>query len=113
MLLPEWSTASEHLRQQRYQDHCQVNAIIAETVDTVQDSVVEQHVPWFNLLDEGLGPLDEMLVSRLISHWRDEVWEQAVKVVEAPGAKAQEALRQQVETQVLQRAGLFVPASLG
>lgn len=73
MLLPEWSTASEHLRQQRYQDHCQVNAIIAETVDTVQDSVVEQHVPWFNLLDEVLGPLDEMLVSRLISHWRDEV----------------------------------------
>lgn len=110
MLLPEWPTASEQLRQQRYQDHCKVNAIIAETVDNVQDSVVEEQVPWFDLIDEVLGPIDEMLVSRLIANWRDEVWEQAVEVVEAQGAERTEALRQQIEAQALQRAGLFAPA---
>lgn len=112
MLLPEWPTASEQLRLLRYQDHCNVNAIITETVDTVQDSVVEEQAPWFDLIDEVLGPIDEMLVSRLIANWRDEVWKQAVEVVEAQDTEGREALRQQIEAQALQRASLFAPKLL-
>jgi hypothetical protein len=74
--------------------------------------VAEKQAPWFDLIDEVLGPIDEMLVSRLIANWRDEVWKQAVEVVEAQDTEGREALRQQIEAQALQRASLFAPKLL-
>jgi hypothetical protein len=86
-----------------------VSDIIAETVDAVQDSVVEQLEPWLDLLDDVLGPVDEFLVSRLIANWRDKVWEQAVTLVEAPDAESREAVRIQIEKGAMHRANLLAP----
>jgi hypothetical protein len=109
MLLPEWNDLPPHLRRQRRDDHQRVNTIIAETVDAVQDSVVERLIPWLDLVDDVFGPVDEFLVSRIIANWRDEVWEQAVTMVEAPDSETRDALRNQVEVGAMHRAHILAP----
>lgn len=103
MLKPEWAGLSEDERRRRYEDHCLVNAVIAETIDAVQDEVVERHEPWLNLIDVGLGPIDEWLTARLIRNWRESVWEQAVELLAIEETAADCAYCSRVEADVLKR----------
>lgn len=104
LLEPDWARLGDERRSRRYADHCHVNAVIARTVDAVQDTVVERFSPRLDLLDLALGPLDEWLASRLITHWREGVWRAAVHMVETPEAAEREALRREVEAAALRRA---------
>jgi hypothetical protein len=103
MLEPEWAQLSEERRQQRYADHCHVNEVIGRTVDSVQASVVEPLEPALEVVDELLGPIDEWMTSKLLTHWRDMVWKQALSLIESD-SQQRERLRQQVEIETLRRA---------
>lgn len=103
MLEPEWALLSAGSLNQRYADHCRVNDIIARTIDTVQDQIVEQADPAMNIVDLVLGPIDEWATSRLIAHWREEVWKNAVGLIESSDAGVKERRRQQIESQALSR----------
>lgn len=81
MLEPEWALLSPEQRQQRYEDHCHVNTIIAATVDSVQDQVVTPSSRWLGVVDWVLGPLDEHAAAGLIRRWREEVWQQAMQIL--------------------------------
>jgi hypothetical protein len=105
LLEDEWATATPEQREQRHADHETVNRIIGETTDGVQDQVVEQFSPWTQWLDTLLGPVDEWLTSRLLSHWREEVWETAVRYLETASPEERAALRRQVEQHALQLGG--------
>ena len=100
-LVPEWNSLSAEQRAQRHADHETVNRIIGETVDAVQDQVIDRHSPWFEFVDKLLGPVDEWLTSHLISHWREEVWNNAVCYLDAVDEIARGALRRQIEQQAL------------
>jgi hypothetical protein len=104
MLAPEWERLTEEQRRRRFQDHCTVNVIIAETIDRVQDEVVERHDPAMDWIDRAFGRLDERLLSLLISRWRGEVWEQAVGFLQCSCVADREACRRALEEEVLQRA---------
>ena len=104
MLNPEWETLSTAQRTQRYEDHCHVNEVIGQTIDIVQDQVIEPVAPGMDLIDTMLGPLDEWLTSRLIAKWREEVWQNAVAWLKAADAAEREALRRQIESTTLKRA---------
>jgi len=104
MLEPEWASSSEDHRARRYDDHCHVNVIIGRTIDIVQDSVIERESPSMDIVDKLLGPIDEWVTSSLISHWRDEVWEKAVLILETADPGDRERLRQVIETETLERA---------
>ena len=56
---------------------------------------------WVDLL---LGPLDEWIVSHLITDWREEVWKNAVHLIEYVDDAERAALRQRVEQHSLARA---------
>jgi hypothetical protein len=101
LLQPEWAELTVEQRAQRHADHELVNRIIGETVDAVQDQVIERFSPWVEFFDKMLGPLDEWLTSQLLSHWREEVWETAVRYVEAVTPEERAALRQHVEQQAM------------
>jgi hypothetical protein len=101
LLAPEWAALTDERRAQRHADHTLVNRIIGETVDAVQDQVIDRHSQWYDFVDKVLGPVDEWLTSRLISRWREEVWENAVCYLEAPIPEEREALRQRIEEQAL------------
>ena len=104
LLAPEWASLGDERRARRHADHSHVNAVIARTVDAVQDTVVERFAPRLDLLDLALGPLDEWLASRLIARWREGVWQAAVQMAETSEAAAREALRLEVEAAALRRA---------
>lgn len=104
MLSPEWGGLSDEMREKRYQDHCLVNSIIGDTIDKVQDEVVEKYAPSMNVIDTLMGRLDELLLLKLISEWRDSVWDHTQKLL----VKQNEADRARyildLEKKVLKRA---------
>lgn len=108
MLEGEWPTLSSAQRHARYVDHSHVNKVIGRTIDTVQDQVISRLTPAFFLVDKALGPLDEWMTERLISTWRDTVWNQAVRILTCHTADDREALRIEVEQVAMSRAAAIL-----
>jgi hypothetical protein len=106
-LRAEWSELSDEKRAIRYADHCYVNKVLARTVDSVQDEVLEPAMPGMALIDTLLGPLDELLISRLITEWRETVWQYAVRLLEAESADEEVALLREVEEKTLKLGNLI------
>ncbi len=112
MLDAEWSLLLPEQREQRYQDHCHVNTIIARTIDDVQDQVVERQSPILDLLDRSLGRADEWIVSRMIASYRDAVWYKATDMLDCADHVERDALRREIEARALERAQAFLSPSL-
>lgn len=104
VLEPEWAGLTAVQQAERQVDYCQVNEIIRITIDTVQDDVVEAYSPVMDLVDKTLGPLDEWLISRLITNWRDEVWDTAVALMTTRETAVRQQLLHQIEATTLHRA---------
>ncbi len=103
LLAPEWDGLSPAEREQRHADHTLVNRILGETIDSVQDQVIDRHSPWFNVIDKLLGPTDEWFTSRLIARWREDVWDNAVRYLASPDAHERAAFRENIEFTVVRR----------
>jgi hypothetical protein len=106
-LEPEWPALSEEGRRARYEDYCRVNDVIGRTIDSVQDTILDRREPIMGLVDTLFGPVDEWLVSRGITEWREEVWRHAIRRVETTGEAEREILRQEVEAAAMRWARLF------
>lgn len=104
VLQAEWGQLAEAQRQMRYRDHCHVNDIIKQTIDAVQDQIVEPLEPDLRVFDRLLGPLDEWMTGWMISEWREEVWKHAVRLMELDGGDEREAYARQVEESSITRA---------
>lgn len=104
LLQDEWPHLSSENRERRYDDHYHVNAIIGRTIDTVQDQILEVLAPNMDLIDRLMGPIDEWLISELITRWRDEVWTYAVNLIETGDQKKREQQRGKIESLTLNRA---------
>jgi hypothetical protein len=107
LLRPEWRDLSEAQRATRYADYIGVNDVIARTIDAVQDRVLEPAMPTMDIIDKLLGPVDEMLVSRVITRWRQTVWHSACRLLEARADGERESLLRQVEAEAL-RTGQMI-----
>ena len=81
VLKPEWDRLEEIQRQNRHDDHVLVNTIITETIDAVQDDILEPEMPFMDFIDDVFGRLDEYVISNLISNWRDNVWDNAMRIL--------------------------------
>lgn len=108
LLRPEWCELDPEDRARRRADHRMVDAVIAETIDLVQDTVVERHDPLMEWADRLMGPLDERILSGLVTRWRAEVWDRAVQLVDCEAADRREGLRRALEGEVLQRGDLLL-----
>lgn len=103
VLNAEWHTLSPEAQKIRYEDHCTVNDIISATIDKVQDEILEPNDPVITWIDQAFGRLDEYLLSRLISSWRQNVWENTQKMLATDSPAEREILRLEVERHVLHR----------
>lgn len=101
LLGPEWARLSEAQRAGRYRDHCHVNEVIGSTIDVVQDQVLEPEMPVMDLIDKLCGPLDERLVSSLLANWRENVWQNAVRLLEAVEAEKRAQVIQDIEQEAV------------
>jgi hypothetical protein len=107
MLSPTWSDFSSAERAARYHDYCEVNTVIGETIDVVQDSVVERYARAMDLVDRACGPLDEWCTARLIRNWRTDVWRRAMSLVGAESAQRRQALREETDAIAARRIALL------
>jgi hypothetical protein len=82
LLDDEWPASTPEHRAARRRDYDLVNVVIADTADLVQDEVLERRSPWLDVVDRGLGRLDERMAVRLLSGWRTRVWRQATDLLE-------------------------------
>jgi hypothetical protein len=103
LLTPEWDDLSAAGREQRHADHTLVNRIIGDTIDAVQDQIIERYSPWADLLDKLLGPVDEWLTSRLISQWREDVWDNAVRYLALADAHERDTFQVKIEFTAMRR----------
>ena len=107
LLEPQWYDLSRVEKRRRRDDHDLINVIIADTVNRVQDEVIERHDPWMELVDRIAGDLDEWLAAQMIRIWRDRVWERAGQLLEAESASERELVRAAMERDALLRMRLF------
>ena len=107
MLEPEWLALSDARRADRYLDYCHVNHIIACTVDAVQDQVLEPAMPLLDLLDKLFGPLDERLISSLLTGWRENVWRNALQLLKTSDAGQRQQVLKTVEEDALRLGELL------
>ncbi len=101
LLKPEWARLSATQRSERHADHYQVNEVIGRTIDAAQDQVLEPNMPFMDLIDKLLGPIDEFLISHLITHWRESVWENATLLLDIDEIGEQNRLISRVENEAL------------
>lgn len=73
-LCHQWSSLEARERYLRKQDHNTVNAIIAESIDSVQDIILAPRSKALKMLDVALGRTDEWLIAKAITSWRSRVW---------------------------------------
>ena len=104
LLRTEWHNLNAEQQQVRYRDHCRINSVIHQTINAVQDQIIERFAPKFNLIDTLLGPMDEWLTARIISSWREEVWEYAVRMLDLEDENERIAFAHQVESESIQKA---------
>ncbi|TNE50957.1 MAG: hypothetical protein EP344_16875 [Bacteroidetes bacterium] len=104
LLRTDWPGLPDNRRMSYYSDYCFVNQIIGETIDTVQDQILEPIQPSMQLVDDLMGRVDEWLISRLITHWRDKVWQNAEALLEAGNGNARDRVVAAVENRALRRA---------
>jgi hypothetical protein len=112
VLGPAWGTLSPVLREQRHSDFTTVNEVIRSTIDAVQDQVLEPAMPAMALVDTLLGNLDERAVSRVISNWREEVWQHAIGLLEARDPVQRAAIEQAVAERSERFARRICPSAL-
>lgn len=112
LLEPEWAQLSENQRAGRYSDHSFVNEVIAGTIDAVQDTILEPEMPVLAIVDTLLGPLDEKMLSRLITKWRDRVWDYATLLLEKGDTDERSRVIQKVEEDAFREAKAIIGKDL-
>ncbi len=101
LLGPEMAHLTAEQLAQRRADHDLVNQILAASIDTVQDQVVDEYLPEMRIVDLALGPLDEHVIAQLIVRWRDAVWGNVLEMVSTRSEDEREAVRRRVEQETL------------
>ena len=104
LLRPSWQKLAPDHQATRRADYDRVNDIIARTVDAVQDEVLDPAMPVMDWIDRLLGRADERLLSALLTAWRNDVWDHAVRLIEAADPAERTAIVRGVETAALRRA---------
>lgn len=113
ILGPEMADLTAEQLALRRADHEQVNKIIAASIDTVQDQVVDAYLPGMRIIDLAMGPIDEHAIARLIVQWRDDVWNNALDLVCTASADDRETVRRRVEQDSLALMSKLRTGALG
>lgn len=109
VLADEWNVMTTARRERCFDDYCRVNAVIAATIDAVQDDVLAPAIAFSVILDRLMGRLDEYMISRLVSSWRDHTWDDAVRLLDEPDAGQRRTIVARVEERALRLAARIGP----
>ena len=68
---------------------------------------VEPEMPVMDMIDRLLGPLDEKMISRLLGDWREQVWQNAIHLLQMQDAEQRSEYVRQVEVEALRLGRLI------
>jgi len=108
LLESEWDQLSDAQRKSRFNDYCHINDIIAQTIDAVQDQVLEPAMPAMDFIDRLMGRYDELLISHLISEWRGDVWKNVRRLLDAKGDAQRALITTEIEAEALKIAKMII-----
>lgn len=103
LLATHWHSLSNEQQKAYYTDYVQVNEVIGQTIDVVQDEILEPTMPLMQILDTIMGPADEWLISQLITHWREKVWHNALRLLNAKTPDERTQIITQIEADAITR----------
>ena len=107
MLPKDWQNLSVQEQNLRFEDHCKVNEIIAASIDRVQDELLSPADPVMGWIDKAFGRMCEYLLSRLITSWLQEVWDQACSMIAVSEENQPEVPRFSIEKSLIKRNKLL------
>lgn len=99
----EWPNCDRPKKILRKEDHQLVNQIISASIDEVQETIIKPISPSLAIIDNILGPIDEWILSRLISSWRTDVWEVSELLLEAKSPEKRKEIILKQEAEVFER----------
>lgn len=102
LLESEWDLLNEEQRSARYRDYCHVNDVIHSTIDAVQDQILDPEMHLMEFIDKVFGSTDERMVYHLLSHWREAVWENAVRLLDTREADERTHLITRLESEAFE-----------
>jgi len=108
LLSPEWQAIPENQRGVRHLDYLYVNEIIGDTIDAVQDEIIEPDMPLMKLVDRLFLRGDEILISHLLVGWRDNVWHHTMLLLKANSILEQNRLVNEAERNALKHASAIL-----
>jgi hypothetical protein len=108
VLKEEWPVLDAAGKQRRYEDHTSVNEVIETTFDDAQELVIARYAPSLDRLMKSAWEFDDLMVSALIRSWREQAWQYAVEMLEGSTWELEQAVKQRMEYQALQRADLIM-----
>jgi len=98
-----WGILSQKEKELYYEDYTRVNDIISLTIDAVQDEILAPAMPEMQLLDKLMWRADEWLISKLLTKWREKVWNDAVALLSAQKKEELDQIILQIEANAIRR----------
>lgn len=103
----QWAEMSEEQRRMRYEDFMMINGLIAGMTDAVQAELADRYARVLGWLDLMGGAVDEWSTGHILTAWRDDVWGDTIRLIEAQDRLDRERIRQEIDAYAVGRAELL------
>jgi hypothetical protein len=94
-------------------DHDAVNEVLNRAYDPVVNAVASRYDPVVRLTNSPLTPLDDAAGLEMVRGWREEVWRNAERLLNAHGDAERHAVADQIEANASAWASSISTAGLG
>jgi Family of unknown function (DUF5995) len=81
----------------RKPDHDAINRVLNRAYEPVVDAVTQRYDPFVEVTNSPLTPLDDVAGLELVREWREQVWRNAEKLLNAKTQAERDKIAQQIE----------------
>lgn len=99
-------------REEKYQDHKEINIILEKATDGLKQNVAEKYVPILKRLDRGLGTVDDDLIEFSIPKAREHAWSMAIALRSAQTDVERVMLQKSLDEQAAVLARLILASPI-
>ncbi|MCG2587554.1 DUF5995 family protein [Rhodohalobacter sulfatireducens] len=99
-------------REEKYQDHTDINLILEKATDGLKRSVAEKYAPILKRLDRGLGTIDDEITAFSIPKAREHSWSMSIALTSAQTNLERAILQRSLDDQAAVLARLILASPI-
>lgn len=99
-------------REEKYQDHTDINIILEKATDSLKRNVAEKYAPILKRLDRGLGTVDDEITAFSIPKAREHAWSMAIVLTSSPTEFEKNIFRKSLDDQAAVLARLILASPI-